>query len=283
MGLGDDFMVAGHARRLQQTDPRRCRVTTQGRHARWSLVWDHNPRIARPDEAGDCQLLPARGMDNMRPYHTAKSDVRWVYNLAFRPDVGEIYLTEQERAFGSKYAGRVLIEPHIKPGASPNKQWGMERWTALVRLMRMAGIVPAQMGREDTPLVDGCEFIVTPTFRMAVGVIEHARAVVLPEGGLHHAAAALGVPGVVIFGGFTPVELTGYPMHRNLGASLDDACGMRIPCKHCAAAMAAIKPQQVFNELEVILDSIPDSGRRASSADRAAPGRHDAGAEAAHG
>lgn len=250
MGFGDELMVAGRARVQQQTDPRKCRPTFQGR-TRWNIIWENNPRIARLEERGDFQELVARGADNMRPYHTAKTPERWTYNLAFRPDVGELYFSEAEREFGRRYWRHVVIEPTLGPGASPNKQWG--KWPELVTLMRAGGIVPVQLGAAGTEPLDGVQYIETQNFRKAAAVLANARAVVLPEGGLHHAAAALGVPGVVIFGGFTPVELTGYPMHRNLGVSLGDACGWRLPCKHCAAEMDKITPEQVFGELEAIL------------------------------
>lgn len=253
MGIGDEIMVSGRARVLQQTDPRKCRVTCRGLPHRWAPIWDGNPRIARPEEEGDFQDLPARDMANCRPYHTRKTQNRWSYNLNFRPDVGEIYLTEAEKRLGV-YQGIVVIEPYIKAGASPNKQWGLCRWEQLAQRMRAAGLRPTHLGPPGTSRLLGADFIETNTFRDACAVLSGAQACVLPEGGLHHAAAALGIPGVVIFGGFTPVELTGYPMHRNLGASLGGACGFRIPCSHCAAAMAAITPEQVFNELEVILD-----------------------------
>jgi ADP-heptose:LPS heptosyltransferase len=254
LGLGDDLMLSGQARVMQQTDPRKCRPTYRGKANRWSPIWDRNPRIAALGEQGDFQELPARDMNNMRAYHTAKTDERWTYNLNFRPDVGEIYFSDEERRLGENRADLIVIEPHIKPGASPNKQWGWSRWQALARLMRKAGFSPSQLGPPGTPRLDGVNLIETMSFRMAAAVLAGARAVVLPEGGLHHAAAALGVPGVVIFGGFTPVELTGYQMHRNLGASLGEACGMRRPCAHCAAAMAAITPERVFNELEGVFE-----------------------------
>jgi ADP-heptose:LPS heptosyltransferase len=257
LGIGDELMVSGRARVMQQSDPRKCRVIFK-RAPKWSPIWDNNPRIARLDEQGDFQVLFAKDpKTNLRPYHTAKGEDRWTYNLDFRPDVGEIYFSEEERKlahrprYGDAANGDwILIEPHIKPGASPNKQWGRERWQALARLLRKAGLQAAQVGPPGTPRLEGVDLIETMNFRLAAAVLAGARAAVLPEGGLHHAAAALGVPGVVIFGGFTPVELTGYAMHRNLGASLGEACGMRTPCAHCAAAMAAITPEQVFNELK---------------------------------
>jgi ADP-heptose:LPS heptosyltransferase len=247
MGLGDEIMVSGRARVLQQTDPRKCRVTFQGK-PRWSPIWDGNPRMARLEEQGDFQEIAARDAHNNRPYHTSKTTERWTYDLAFRPDIGELYFTNAEQTFGGRYAGRVILEPHIKPGASPNKQWGWERWELLAGLLHHVGLEAHQLGPIGTRLLQHVRLIVTPTFRHACAVLAGARIAMLPEGGLHHAAAALNVRAVVIFGGFTPVELTGYPMHRNLGASLGEACGARYPCEHCAGAMASITPQQVFNE-----------------------------------
>lgn len=252
MGLGDDLMVTGRARVLQQTDTRKCRVTYQGKANRWSPIWDGNPRIAKPLAQGDFQELPARDMDNQRPYHSAKTAEHWSYNLAFRPEAGELYLSDAERAFGARYPGRLILEPHIKPGASPNKQWGWERWQRLANLLSAAGMPVTQLGAAGTPRLQGAEFIATGSFRLAAAVLARARAAVLPDGGLHHAAAALGVPAVVLMGGFTPVELTGYAMHRNIGVSLGEACGMRQPCEHCAAIMAQITPGRVFDELRGI-------------------------------
>ena len=253
MGLGDALLDSGAAHVAQLTDPRKCRIM-HGSKVAWSEVWENNPRIARPDEQGDFQLIYGRDrVTNMRGYHTGKTAERWTYNLDFRPQVGEIYLTDEEKSFGAKYAGRIILEPHIKQGASPNKQWGWVRWNKLAWLAG-PNYRLAQMGPRCDAEIPGVEFIETKSFRMAAAVIAGARAVVLPEGGLSHCAAALNVPGVVIFGGFTPVELTGYPMHRNLGASLDQACGMRTPCKHCADWMASIKPETVLNELKGILN-----------------------------
>lgn len=225
-----------------------------GSKVAWSEVWENNPRIARPDEQGDFQIIYGRDkVTNMRGYHTGKTDAQWFYNFDFRPQVGEIYLTDEEKAFGAKYSGRIILEPHIKPGASPNKRWPWVNWNKLVWLAG-PNYRFAQMGSADTSELAGVEFIPTPSFRMAAAVIAGARACVLPEGGLHHVAAALGVSAVVLMGGFTPIELTGYNIHINLGASLGEACGMRQPCEHCKKWMASIKPETVLNELKGILN-----------------------------
>lgn len=246
-------MDSGAARRAQMIDPRKVRIM-YAHTVPWSEVWENNPRLARPGEQGDFQLVYGRSVqNNRRPYHTGKTKERFVYNLNFRPEIGELYFSDAEKEFGARYAGRIIVEPHIKPRGSPNKRWPWVSWSKLALLARGDARL-TQLGAEGTLQLEGVEFIAT-SFRMACAVIARARAVVLHEGACHHAAAALGVPGVVIFGGFIPVELTGYPLHRNLGVSLGDACGMREPCAHCAAEMAKISPEQVFYELGRILDA----------------------------
>lgn len=247
-------MDSGAARRAQMKDPRRVRILLGRKGAQWDPIWHNNPRIARPSEKGDFQIVHGRDpLTNMRPYHTSKDWDRWKYNLEFRPELGEIYLTDEEKEFGSRHKGKILIEPHIKRGASPNKQWGQERWDKLAVLCNKAGIRLHHMGPVGTKPMTGVSLIQTPTFRAACAIIEHARAFVFSEGGLHHAAAALGVKGVVIFGGYIAVETTGYQMHRNLGVHIGEACGMRILCQHCQKEMAKITPEIVLENLKEVL------------------------------
>ena len=253
MGYGDALLVSGHARLAQQKDPRKILVLHQRKPA-WSDVWEHNPRIVRWGTPGDFQLLYGRSLEtNMRPYHLAKTARRWHYNLDFRPEVGELYFSEEELQFASRFEPYVIIEPNIKPGASPNKDWGWDRWHRFSELARNEGIKLFQLGMFAARRLANTTFIETKSFRLGCAVLSRAKAFVGSEGGLHHAAAALNIPGVVIFGGFTPVELTGYQMHRNLGVSLGNACGMRLPCSHCHREMAKIPPERVIEQLKEVM------------------------------
>jgi ADP-heptose:LPS heptosyltransferase len=87
--------------------------------------------------------------------------------------------------------------------------------------------------------------VATKTFRDAVAILKNAAAYVGAEGGMHHAAAAVGVSGVVIFGGFIPPSVTGYGLHTNLAGS-DRFCGSFAACEHCRDAMNAISVDRVF-------------------------------------
>jgi hypothetical protein len=79
------------------------------------------------------------------------------------------------------------------------------------------------------------------------------------EGGLHHAAAAVRLPAVVIFGGFITPAVTGYAEQVNLtapglGVAHPLGCGRRVDCPHCADAIAQITPELVAQEVRKVLE-----------------------------
>lgn len=253
MGWGDELMVTGQARAMQARDPRKVLIYYE-RGLRWHDAYNNNPRIATLRENGNFQLLKPR-INGCRPYMVSKSHEQWVWRR-YEPERGELYFSAEEKNFGLRHAGRIILEPHIKPGASPNKQWGWVRWNKLAWLMGKAGLRPVQMGSCNTPLLDGVEQIHTHSMRMAAAVMSQARAAVLPEGGLHHTAAVFGVPSVVIYGGFISPEVTGYAGQTAFFRGADEhpiGCGMRVECQHCARAMASITPEEV---VEALLDML---------------------------
>lgn len=257
MGWGDELMVTGQVREAQERDPRRVRIVYE--KPRWHEAWDGNPRIAGKDEKGDFQELVAR-VGYCRPYIARKTDERWTWK-AWGPPRGELYLTAEERAFGERFPGRLVLEPNVKPGASPNKDWGWERWVELARLTRARGLPATQIGRHDARRLPGVEFVETSGMRRAAALLERAWGAVLPEGGLHHVAAAVGTPRVIVlFGGYIAPAVTGYAGHVNLftgGPEHPLGCGWRRSCRHCAAAMARITPAWVMAELERLLERTP--------------------------
>jgi len=244
-------MCAGDARRLFLDHGKRVEILDRYGQRRWHPLWEGLPYIATPGESGSfTRMVNGPGV---RPYHEAKEATRWRFRLSYRAQRAEIALTPGEIAFADSYRGRIIIEPNIKAKAPPGKQWG--RWDDLVGMLAERGERVAQLSAPGAARIEGAEVIETPTFRHAAAVLRVSRAAVLPEGGLHHAAAAVGLRAVVIFGGFTPVEVTGYDMHTNIGASGSEACGMRVPCKHCDEWMAKIEPAQVLRELTRIIEA----------------------------
>lgn len=243
MGFGDELLVTGHVRVMQQTDPRKVRLDFGKRL--WNEVFDHNPRIAHSVDK-DAQIYRPR-VNGLRPYAARKSEQRWTWR-DYKPPVGELFFQPDEIAYAAKWSPDIVIEPNLKSMASPNKDWGIERWTALVSLLRAAGRKPVQLGPAGTHTLSGVEHIQTRNFRHACAVLARARGAVLTEGGLHHGAAAVGLKAVVIFGGYISPRQTGYDLHTNLFTG-GQPCGMRVRCAHCAEAMARITPDMVMQKL----------------------------------
>jgi ADP-heptose:LPS heptosyltransferase len=87
-----------------------------------------------------------------------------------------------------------------------------------------------------------------PRFRQAIATMARGALYVGAEGGMMHAAAAVGLKGVVLFGGWSPPIVCGYPWHVNIVGS-DEACGSVKKCDHCLIAMQGISVDQVENAI----------------------------------
>lgn len=251
MGLGDELMVTGRARVMQLKDPRKVRVMHLRHGQRWHELWAGNPRIAQADDHdSDCQ--PLLDCPGCRPYIAEKHIDHWVWR-EYGPAPGELYFSKTERHVAAGMDPGVIIEPRIKEAASPNKQWGEQRWADFIGRCGRQGIKLSMFG--GTPM-EGVTLITVASFRQACAILARAKAYVGHEGGLHHAAAAVGARAIVLFGGFISPAVTGYASQVSLYAPHPKyplGCGMRGECDHCAAAMASIQPADVLALLEHFL------------------------------
>lgn len=251
MGIGDQLIATGLARGAAARGKRIA--FGDGRR----IIWDHNsepifrgnPNIAKPGSERDKDIQWVRFFKGERGYNTHDVTAnRWRWNMAWRCTPGELFFSGEELVFAKRVgAGFVVIEPHIESWKScaPNKQWPRERYAEVARRLQADGARVVQFSYPHAMPLPGVESIATPSFRHAAAVLANAALYVGPEGGLHHAAAAVGVKGVVIFGGWIPAEVTGYDTHVNLSAG-GKACGALSPCQHCRAALEAITVEQVY-------------------------------------
>lgn len=241
MGIGDELMAAGQA----STMPGPVAIVDQYGRLRAHDVWDRNPQIATSFRNARSRLL---NCGNHRPYVQTKTPERWTWR-PYQPVPAPVYLTGSEDEFGRQHGGRVVIEPNIKSIGHDNKAWYWDRWQELA--YRYPGRF-IQIGWGDVRRLKDVEFVATHAVRLAVAVMKYSAAYVGPEGGLHHAAAAVGIPAVVLYGGFISPDITGYATHRNLFTG-GSPCGMRVACSHCRKAMEQITVDMVAAELDQIL------------------------------
>lgn len=252
MGVGDDIMATGLARGAAKRGKRVA--FGDGKKILWGpfseIAFRNNPNIAPPGNEGAKDLEWIDWYKGKRHYNSV-GDGRWIWNYNWRARPGEIFMTMNEIEAGRRCgSGFVVIEPNVPRNKSVanNKQWPFERYQE---------VAYALMYRDHRRVLQFCYDgmlyrlnqvtpIKTTSFRDAMAILSNAALYIGPEGGLHHAAAALGIPAVVIFGGFIPPEVTGYDMHTNLTGGAK-ACGSLKDCDHCKRAMQNIGVDHVVD------------------------------------
>jgi len=187
---------------------------------------------------------------------------RWVFNWDFRVQPGEFFFSSGDQMVVDKLKlpkHFIVVEPHCKRHLLVrgeylvNKTWSFLRYQDVVDALWAEGHRVVQFVYGSIPRLRNAYHIETQNFRSAAAILARATAYVGAEGGLHHAAAATGVPAVVLFGGWLPPQVLGYDTHTNLTGGETEACGLLKPCPHCAAAMDRITADEVINAAHAIL------------------------------
>lgn len=251
MGVGDQLIGSGLAR--DAWTKRGVKIAFgDGQRIIWDkhsdLIYRNNPNIAFPgNQRQKMEWVPF--YKGSRGYNK-QGDGRWIWNMEWRCVPGEIWFGLNEKAEGKRIgSGFVVIEPNVVPWkqSAANKRWPLERYQAFADQLIADGVKVIQFENPDgEPMLRNVKPVRARNFRDAAAVLQHAKLYIGAEGGMHHAAAALGVAGVVLFGGWIPPSVTGYETHTNLVGS-DRFCGTFTPCRHCADAMAAISVDQVYS------------------------------------
>ena len=250
MGLGDWLLTAGEAARRAAGTKKKYRILDKRGQQHWEWIFEGHPNIARIGERSEADIGFVNGH---RMYIVDETKERRTF-CEYQPYPAPLKLTARAQELAKLAKGAVVFHPAIKRRASPNKSWGEERWQHLIDIGK--GVRWLQIGEPGVPRIRGADHVLTPDFRDAIGLLSGARAAVLHEGALHHAAAAVSTPTVVIFGGYISPRVTGYDGQVSL--YMEDerwplGCGMRVPCQHCKDAMASITPERVAEALMKML------------------------------
>jgi hypothetical protein len=244
LGYGDALIGTGIAKRARLKHPGKKIAIGDGTNIEWIPdVHDGNQHLATglgPD------IVWVHCHKGFRPYvdNAASTPEKLVWRKDFKVSPGELYLTKTERDAWSQYSDFVFIEPNIKGWLGPNKDWGFDRWQQVVKSLPNIRFIQAP-GRK----LDGVEQVETKTFREACALLSNATLFLGTDGGLHHAAAALGKRAVVVWGGYTHPRNLGYDTHTNLHGG-SEPCGNLKPCDHCKQAMNKITIERVVRAVD---------------------------------
>jgi hypothetical protein len=254
MGYGDCLIATGIAKKAKQKHPGKPICIGDGNSVEWSEVYE-NLGYSREVVPG---CIWVHSHKSFRPYVDIASTTKdkFVWKRDFRVSPGEIVFSPEELHW--EQTGFAYIEPNIKGWLGPNKDWGFDNWQELVLLFPAVRWVQGP-GRK----LNNVEQVETRSFRDACALLSRADFFVGTDGGLHHAAAALGKPAVVVWGGFTSPQTLGYDTHENVHAG-GNGCGTVGPCAHCAEAMKKIPVSRVVKAIGRVLGRLgadPDKGK----------------------
>ena len=115
--------------------------------------------------------------------------------------------------FGSKKK-IVHIEPNIKKSTGYiNRDWGFEKWQSVVNELKDK-ILFIQTSFNNQKILKNVLNINNTNFRIACSLMSKTHLFIGAHGGMSHAAAALNLKAVVIFGGFINPKTLGYSIHK---------------------------------------------------------------------
>ena len=278
MGFGDDLMGTGLARALREQYPDALMVfgnpekyhdpATNKLTVHWSEVFFNNPLIVHPEQPTKTLIcIPDYpGHRIYIDYENSEQEndggqMKWTkfkWNEEFKAPKGELYFDLNEKSAASEIALRLpwpyfVIEPHVADKPWVNKKgWAFERWQAVVDALPDVHFIQCS----GEPVLDKVHHVQTQTFRQACGVVACAGGFVGTDGGLHHAAAALDVPAVVLWGHYSSPEIFGYDAHINIRRSTGIGCGTTWhECGECQKSMHDIKVDEVVEAIKGLIEN----------------------------
>ena len=218
-------------------------------------MFANNPNIAAPGYEGKANLEWIHHYKGHRLYNKLENG-KWIWNYDFKVRPGEFYFSDSELNYSCQFPqGFIVIEPNVpwQKIVAPNKDWGELKYRNVAAELKRRGFDIVQFKHKNSKrILPEAAIIDAGNFRNAIAGLSRARLYIGPEGGMHHAAAAVHVPAVVLFGGFIPPQVMGYENQICLTGGAQ-ACGNIMPCMHCKQAMENITVEEVLHNAQRLL------------------------------
>lgn len=241
MGLGDWIMASADVKEANELTGKKVKLGDGKTMFVDPVILANNPRMAMKS---DEDVVWVANYPTKRPYLAGDDGKRLLFNDNFKPKAGEIWLTKHEKLFAEIKAPSnpfILIEPNVKSiyVHTVNKAW--HYWKDLVK----HDYPWIQLGDSSTKPITN--WIETNNFRHALAILNKASLFIGTDGALHHAAAALGIPSIVIWTGFTSPKYLGYDEHINIYDGGEPCGHFAGACKHCQERSRAITVERVLD------------------------------------
>ena len=155
----------------------------------------------------------------------------------------------------------IVVEPDTnRDWFGELRAWPFERWQTVVDTLQrqLPGVQVVQLGVANSPILEGVVSLCGQTnFRQAALVQRNSALFIGTEGGLMHAAAAVGTPSVILWGGVTIPDFAGYPQHHKIICKNVSCapCGHLGWCDNGHICMNEISAEEVIAEILSVYDS----------------------------
>jgi len=272
-GIGDVILLTPALREIKRSSPESVLIV-HAIHKKHRDVLLHNPHIdilrIESKPLVDCvRFLRKNGYLPVRyrvPSYGEYAPSLWVppkhateviaelFDVQLSHSTPELFLTPTEEEFAKKALEGLKLPIAIHTRSSRiHKDWPERKWQSLVSRNPHCSFV--ELGVCGERILDGTVDLPSDMeVRHDFALLKHCRAFVGIESCFAHAAAALGVPGVVLFGSSSP-NTWGYPSSLNL------SIGLR--CSPCIDIIWGNKcPYDVACMNTMTVETVEDSLRR---------------------
>lgn len=179
--------------------------------------------------------------------------------LRIPPNRPAIFLSQAEqerRLLPSREKPWVAMQSTGLATWTENKNWGVDNFRAVARLLAKDFCLVQLGAAGDPSLGVDLELQGRLELREVFIVLRQCKTFVGQVGFLMHAAAAVDLPSVIVYGGFEAPWQSGYGWNINLYSDVECApCWLETKCPHEKKCLAQITPQQVFDRARALIDS----------------------------
>jgi len=257
-GIGDEVMCTMVFDALKKANAE-CHITFVTRYP--DLFREHpSLKAILPDSddfrKGAIPLTYGRALPPPRPLgHLLAECVGLVVVEPQAPSLPQPSVSEAFQARVSALKRPLVVVQPRPSNWTPNKDWALDRWDALVRLLVPDCTVIECGTLRSLSAVDGMVSMAGETSLLEfTHLVSQADLFIGPPSGGMHLAAAYSVPSVILYGGYERPEGHQYPHVRPLYRQVPCApCWLATACPNELQCLKAIRVEEVLHECKAAL------------------------------
>ena len=269
-GIGDGILLTPSLRALAKAEPH-GKIIVWSANSAHEAVFRHNPNVSSFRYINrtahrlyhflrGSEWMPyvdtdySRTLPSLLCVRNAAHTLAETLGLTLNDVTPELFLTAEETARAvSRMRGvrHPTVAIHVRASSSPNKNWPLENWRQLVAAHPEISFI--QLGNANEEAVPGAIIVLGIPLRQSFAVLKQCDAFVGVDSGLGHAATALQIPAVILFGATDPAvwgHAQNCNLHKRRYCSPCIDLLQDTPCPFSAACMKDISVSSVAEALQ---------------------------------